>query len=188
MAQPEADFSSSLNRLEYRDWERNLKTKSAQPTPLPEDPGPGAPVLCSSATAAVEYAGRIFKDRRIEVKPAFADPILEPPNFRWRMRPLSWRFWSRLGFFSGWIRSEESPELVKQRMVQLATRLIGLAKEHEEANFVGEPFLIRLLALKLTSIGYAGPMTGCARYGHSSDFEYEIPSAKDLKARSAEAK
>lgn len=178
MAEPQADFKTRLGHTAYMAWERELKAQPAAPSQMPEDPGPGGPVLCSAARPAVEYAGRLFKDRRIEVKPAFSDPVLNPPHWNLRMKPLTWRFWAKLGFFSGWIASEESSESVKQRMVQLAARLIGLAKEHDEAHFVGEPLIIRLTALKLASIGYAGPMLRSVRYGHSYDFEYEFSPAK----------
>jgi hypothetical protein len=175
MARPQADFKGRLDCGEYLNWERELKGRPGEATPLPDDPGPGGPVLCASARAAVDYAGRLFKDRRIEVKPAFGDPLLRPPAWRLSLGPASWRFWSRAGFFSGWIASEESSEAVKVRMVQLATRLIGLAKEHDEAHFVGEPIMIRLLILKLSSIGWRGPLLSPVSYGHSYDFEYLSP-------------
>lgn len=175
MAEPVADFKSRLSHVDYLVWERELKRKPASPTQRPDDPGPGVAVICSSAQAAVDYAGRMFSDRRIEVKPAYADPLLHAPSLGLRLRPLAWRRLAQLGFFSGWLKSEEPAEAVKQRMVGICTRLIGLAKEHEEAHFVGEPLMIRLMTFKLSSIGYRGPLLHRIRYGYSYDFEY--PSA-----------
>jgi hypothetical protein len=175
MAEPMVDFKSRMAWEEYLAWARELKKAPGAATQKPDDPGPGALVLCSPATSAVDYAARLFGDRRIEVKPAYADPLLQPPRWRGRLRPGAWEWLAMAGFFTGWVKSDESSEQVKQRMVQLATRLIGIAKDHDEAHFVGEPLMIRLLAFKLPSIGYRGPLTRRIRYGHSYDFEYIHP-------------
>ena len=172
MAEPVADFKTRLSHAEYQAWQRELKQKTASATQRPDDPGPGAVVLCSSARAAHEYAGRLFGDRRIEVKPAYADPLLKAPALGLRLSPRAWSRLARLGFFTGWVQNDESSEEVKQRMVQLVTKLIGIAKDHDDAHFVGEPLMIRLAALKLASIGYKGPFFRSVRYGHSYDFEY----------------
>lgn len=178
MAEPQADYQTRLSPAGYLEWEKALKKAPGAATQMPDDPGPGAMVLCSPAKAAVDYAGRLFADRKIEVKQDYADPILNPPAWGLKLRPSAWRFWARAGFFTGLIRSEEAPEVLKQRMVQLCTRLIGIAKDHEEAHFVGEPFMIRLMALKLSSIGYHGPLLRRIKYGHSYDFEYLYPNKK----------
>jgi hypothetical protein len=174
MEKPAGDFSARLDAASYGAWEETLRKVPAGPSKAAEDPGPGAQVLCSNARAAVESAGRLFKDRRIEVKPEYGDPLLNPPALGLRLKPAGWRFLARLSFFLGWGKNPESPDAVRARMVALATKLIGLAKQEKEAHFVGEPFMIRLLALKLMSIGYHGPMLRPIRYGKSYAFEYEF--------------
>lgn len=177
MAEPQADFSTAISHADYLNWERELKSKPGAATQKPDDPGPGAMVLCSPAKAAVDYAGRLFSDRRIEVKPAYADPVLNAPALNLKLSPNAWRFLAKLGFYTGWVTSPETSEETKQRMIGVVTKLTGIAKDHDEAHFVGEPMLIRLMSFKLASVGWQGPLLSRVKYGHSYDFEYETPKA-----------
>ena len=50
--------------------------------------------------------------------------------------------------------SAEAPEVLKRRVVETAAKLIELAKKDGASVLVGEGLLLRLVLLKLKSIGF----------------------------------
>lgn len=111
---------------------------------LPVQAGIGPLVLCAPQPPSVATAQRLYPDRRIEVKTLYREPKLD--EGRWL---LGWMLRAR--------PSEESHEDVRRRVIDTSVRLIGLAKEEGEATLVAGPRMLRLLAIKLNSIGYRGP-------------------------------
>ena len=124
--------------------------------------GQGGPVLCSPEKVAVDFATRLYPDRRVEVKASYADPELKPGALNFLL------------FLAGVKKYTESPEALKARMVACATRLIGVSKSDGEGAFVGGPLMIRLLSFKLVSIGYKGPFLGRVKAGERREFEYQV--------------
>jgi hypothetical protein len=125
-------------------------------TPIP---GPGSLVCCAPQPDAVATAQRLYPDRRIEVKTLYREPGLH--QGRWL---LAWMLMAKPG--------EESHEDVRRRIIDTSVRLIGVAKEEDEAVFVGGPRLLRMLAIKLNSIGYRGPLLGTADPMRAAEYSY----------------
>jgi hypothetical protein len=67
---------------------------------------------------------------------------------------------------------EESHETVRRRIIDTSIRLIDVAKQDGEATLVAGPRLLRLLAIKLNSIGYRGALLGPRRPGQRCDYSY----------------
>lgn len=131
---------------------------SARLTP---EGGQGPLLCCAPQPDAVATAQRLFPDRRIEVKTLYREPQLD--EGRWL---LGWMLHAR--------PSEENHEEVRRRVIDTSIRLISLAKEHEEATLVAGPRLLRLLAFKLNSIGYRGPLLSGYKPGEERHFDYII--------------
>jgi hypothetical protein len=123
--------------------------------------GQGALVCCSADPAAVATAQRVFPDRRIEVKSLYREPGLNAGRSL-----LGWMLHARPG--------EESHEEVRRRVIDSSIRLIAVAKEQDESSLVAGPRLLRLLALKLNSIGYRGPLLAAWKPGDERHFSYVI--------------
>jgi hypothetical protein len=123
--------------------------------------GQGPVVLCAPGVQAVDFATRLYPDRRVEVKAEYADPQIKPGLLS---LPL---------FLMGLKKTDESPEKLKARVVACATRLIGVSKSDGEAVLLGGPILISLLSFKLVSIGYRGPFLDGVKPGSRRVFEYQ---------------
>lgn len=132
-----------------------------QAASLPPLPGAGPPLLCAPQPEAVATAQRLYPDRRIEVRRTYAEPGLDPGRWllAWMLRPRP---------------HEEAPEEVRRRVVETSVRLVGLDKEHQEAVIVAGPRLLRLLALKLNSIGYRGPFRIPGDPRHPKEYRYAV--------------
>jgi hypothetical protein len=169
-AKPKADFSMRLTAEEWLAWEKSLAQAPAEASRLSHNPGPGSPVLCSTSKSAVEYASRLYPDRRIEVKAGYADPEPAPVSLGLRLRPGFWRFLSKAKILLG--RGPEAPEILKRRVIEASSRLIELSKAHGESAMVAEPMILMLVAFKLAGIGFRGPFWRWPRYGQSLHFEF----------------
>ncbi len=128
---------------------------------LPSLPGPGPLVLCAPQPDSVATAQRLYPDRRIEVKTLYREPKLD--EGRWL---LGWMLKAR--------PNEESHEDVRRRVIDTSIRLIEVAKKDGEATLVAGPRLLRLLAIKLNSIGYRGPLLGTADASRQADYVYVV--------------
>ena len=122
---------------------------------LPSTGGRGATVL--SAPAACQAAQRLFPDRRIEVKPLYGEPRMRFSLLAWMLKPDP---------------DGESAEEVKRRVVDASIRLTQLSKSHGEGSLVGGPRLLRLIAFKLASIGWRGPIVRGFKPGEARRFSF----------------
>jgi hypothetical protein len=121
--------------------------------------GPGSLVCCAPQPDAVATAQRLYPDRRIEVKTLYREPGLH--HGRWLP---AWMLKAQPG--------EESHEDLRRRLIDTSVRLVGVAKEEDEAVFVGGPRLLRLLAIKLNSIGYRGTLLSGWKAGEGKGYQY----------------
>jgi hypothetical protein len=172
------DARQRLGWEDYRAWE--AQAAQAQPArmallALEVIPGQGAPVCCASQPTAVATAQRIYPDRRIEVKTLYREPQLRVPSLPGRWRPSAWR---RLSLLAWMLRPEggEAAEEARRRVIDSTGRLIGLAKEHDEAILVAGPALLRLVAFKLNGLGFRGPLLGGFPAGVPIHYESDLPS------------
>ena len=122
---------------------------------LPSTAGRGATVLC--APNASVAAQRLYPDRRIEVKALYAEPRSRGGLLGWMLTPRP---------------DDESAEAVKRRVIDSAVRLTQLAKADQEASLVAGPRLLRLVAYKLGSIGWHGPLLRGFKPGQARRFRY----------------
>jgi hypothetical protein len=172
------DARGALTRSEYLAWEEQAtKAQPARIALLSLDvlAGQGSPILCASQPTAVATAQRIYPDRRIEVKSQYREPALRPPKLPGRWRPGTWR---RLSLIA-WMLSPaggEGAEEVRRRVIDSTGRLIGFAKEHDEAVLVAGPALLRLVAFKLNGLGFRGPLFRPFKPGVQAHYESELPS------------
>jgi hypothetical protein len=132
----------------------------ALPALTPEG-GQGPVVCCANQPDAVASAQRLYPDRRIEVKKLFSEPELGPGRGL-----LGWMLHARA--------DEESHETVRRRVIDSSIRLIDVAKQDGEATLVAGPRLLRLLAIKLNSIGYRGTLLGPRKAGQSCAYDYTL--------------
>jgi hypothetical protein len=172
------DARARLNRSDYLAWEEQAaKAQPARMALLSLDvlAGQGSPILCASQPAAVATAQRIFPDRRIEVKSQYREPALHPPALPGRWRPGTWR---RLSLIHWMLRPEvgEAAEEARRRVIDSTGRLIGLAKEHDEAVLIAGPALLRLVAFKLNGLGFRGPLFRPFKPGVQTFYTSELPS------------
>jgi len=130
---------------------------------LKPEVGPGSVVLCSPQPLAVATAQRLYPDRRIEVKNLYQAPHTARRGplalWLWLWRPLA---------------GDEAVETARRRVVDSVIRLVQVAKEQQEATLVGDPLFLRLLALKLNSIGYRGPMFAGFKAGQTAQYRYTV--------------
>ena len=178
------DARPRLDRAAYLAWE--AEAAKAQPARMAllgfnVEAGAGSTVCCSTQPTAVATAQRVFPDRRIEVKAQYREPILNPPKLPGRWRPSAWR---RLSLISWMLSPEggEAAEEARRRVIDTTGRLIGLAKEHDEAVLVAGPALLRLVAFKLNGLGFRGPLFGAFKPGLPAHYESDLPSRAPAKA------
>ena len=135
-------------------------------------------VLSPPGQAAIATARRCFPDRRIEVDRQYQDPqpglfstsTLRAPSFFWQ-----WQYtWHQL---LG-AEAEENPHLLKRQVVEISAKLIELAKKDGDSVFVGQDLLLRLVYLKLTSIGFVGPIWPRFKAGQPVTLRYKSPSTE----------
>ena len=178
---PSMDARPALSRADYLDWEALVD--KAQPARMAllsfeVQAGPGGTICASSHPAAVATAQRIFPDRRVEVKTQYREIQLSPPRLPGRWRPKTWRSLSLLLWM---LRPEggEAAEEARRRVIDTTGRLIGLAKEHDEAILIGGPSLLRLVALKLNSLGFRGPLFSSFKPGVLTTYLSDLPSRSE---------
>ncbi|HTA16525.1 MAG TPA: hypothetical protein VK786_02120, partial [bacterium] len=70
----------------------------------------------------------------------------------------------------------EAAEAARRRVVDCSVRLIGLAKEHDEAVLVAGPALLRLVAFKLNGLGFRGPLFKAFPVGVPVSYVSDLPS------------
>jgi hypothetical protein len=183
-SQPGLNSRQSLSRAAYLEW--SAAAAKAEPARmallgLDAQAGPGATVLCAPQPTAVATAQRVFPDRRIEVKTLYREPGMAVPGLPGRWKP---RTWARLSLWR-WMLSPsggEDPQEAKRRVIDTVGRLIGLAKEHDEAVLMAGPVLVQLVALKLNALGFRGPLYTGPRGGVERAYLSELPSKKDARA------
>lgn len=175
---PALDARPALNREEYLAWDAQVeKAQPARMALLSFETlaGPGGTLCASSHPAAVATAQRIFPDRKVEVKNLYRDPRLAPPPLPGRWRPATWRSFSLLR----WMlkpQGGEAAEDARRRVIDTTGRLIGLAKEHDEAILIGGPILLRLVAFKLNGLGFRGPLFSAFKPGLGTSYISDLPS------------
>lgn len=175
---PGLDARQALTRDEYLAWEAEAaKAQPARMALLSFEvlAGPGGTVCASSHPAAVATSQRIFPDRRVEVKAQYREPLLTPPKLPFRWRPNTWR---RLSLIRWMLKPEggEAAEEARRRVIDTTGRLIGLAKEHDEAILIGGPAMLRLVAFKLNGLGFRGPLFGAFKPGWPTTYVSDLPS------------
>jgi hypothetical protein len=177
-APPALDARASLDRAAYAAWQS--QALAAQPARMAllsfsPEPGQGATICCASQPTAVATAQRIYPDRRIEVKTVYNEPALRVPGLPGRWRPGAWR---RLSLIAWMLRPEggEAAEAARRRVVDCSIRLIGLAKEHDEAVLVAGPAMLRLVAFKLNGLGFRGPLFKAFPAGVPVAYVSDLPS------------
>ena len=175
---PALDARPRLTRAEYLAWE--AEAAQAQPARMAllsfeVFAGPGGSICASSHPAAVATSQRIYPDRRVEVKAQYREPVLKPPRLPGRWRPATWRSASLLHWM---LRPEggEAAEETRRRVIDTTGRLIGLAKEHDEAILIAGPALLRLVALKLNGLGFRGPLFAAFKPGWPTAYVSDLPS------------
>lgn len=175
---PGLDARQPLTRDEYLAWEAEAaKAQPARMALLSFEvfAGPGGTICASSHPAAVATSQRIYPDRRVEVKAQYREPVLNPPKLPGRWRPNTWRSASLLNWM---LRPEggEAAEETRRRVIDTTGRLIGLAKEHDEAILIAGPAMLRLVALKLNGLGFRGPLFASFKPGWPTTYVSDLPS------------
>jgi hypothetical protein len=159
---------------------RSLQLKNAKLEPdlrdLPSEVeylGPQGTVLSPPEMVSVATSRRAFPDRRIEVDPKYKDPQdIDSSQGGIPLPSFIWQRWFRLKHLLGY-SSSETPQELKRRVVETTARLIELAKKDGASVLVGEGLLLRLVLLKLKSIGFHGPIWPRLKPGRAISLSYD---------------
>jgi len=170
------DAELGLAYHEFLAWDQASRLQPARVHPWPSSllqPGPGPTVVCASSRAALDTASKVFSDRRLEVRPLYDDPLVPAPRIPLlRFKPERWRKISFRAWQWGIQNCPESPEEVRQRVIQAVIRLTEIAKADDEAAIVAGPGFLRLLSWKLVSLGWQGPFWGMQKPLQSRTYRY----------------